>query len=44
MFSKKEYAIVSDLRFVNKTNFMLNWAEHEKGFITSGQDGEERQT
>ena len=33
MFSKKEFAIiVSNLRFINKTNFMLIWVEHEKKF------------
>ena len=27
---------VTILRFINKTNFMLSWVEHEKSFITSG--------
>ena len=36
MFSKKEFAIVSNLKFISKTNFMLSWVEHEKRFITSG--------
>ena len=36
MFSKKEFAIVSNLRFISMKNFMLNWVEHEKKFITSG--------
>ena len=30
MFSKKEFVIVSNLRFINKTNFMLSGVEHEK--------------
>ena len=34
---KKEDAIVSDLRFINRTNFMLSWVEHEKRFITWDQ-------
>ena len=34
--SKKEFAIVSNLRFICRTNFMLSWVEHEKSFITSG--------
>ena len=28
----------SILVFTSSWNFMLNWAEHEKSFITSGQD------
>ena len=36
MFSKKVFAIVSNLKFINRTKFMLSWAEHEKIFITSG--------
>ena len=36
MFSKKEFATVINLRSINRTNFMLSWVEHEKGFITSG--------
>ena len=35
-FSKKEFAIVSNLRFISRTNFMLSWLEHEKSFITAG--------
>ena len=35
MFSKKEFAIVSNLRFVSRKNFMLSRVEHEKSFITS---------
>ena len=34
---KKEDAIVSDLRFINRTNFMLSWVAHEKRFITWDQ-------
>ena len=30
IFSKKEFAIVSNLRFMSKINFMLSWGEHEK--------------
>ena len=33
MFSKKEFGIVSNLRF-----FMLSWVEHEKSVITSGPE------
>ena len=36
MFSKTEFAIISNLRFNSRTNFMLSWVEHEKCFITSG--------
>ena len=32
MFTKKEFAIVSNLRFISMTNFMLSWVEHEKNF------------
>ena len=35
MFSKTEFKIVSNLRFISRTNFMLSWVEHEKSFITS---------
>ena len=38
MFSKKEFAIVSNLRFISMKNFMLSSVEHEKSFITSGPD------
>ena len=38
IFSKKEFAIVNNLRFISRTNFMLRWVEHEKSFITSGPD------
>ena len=40
MFSNKEFALnfVSNLRFINKTKFMLSCVEHEKSFITSGPD------
>ena len=33
--SKIEFAIVSNLRFISRTNFMLSLVEHEKSFITS---------
>ena len=37
MFSKKKkIAIVSNLRFISRKNFMLSLDEHEKSFITSG--------
>ena len=36
MFSKKEFAVVSNLRFISKTNFMLSWVEHEKKFYNLG--------
>ena len=36
MFSKKEFAIISNLRFISRENFMFSWVEHEKSFITSG--------
>ena len=38
MFLKKEFAIVSNLRFICRTKFMLSWVEHEKSIITSGSD------
>ena len=38
MFSKKEFAIVSKLRFISRTIFILSWVEHEKRFPTSGPD------
>ena len=28
IFSKKEFAIVSNLRFISRTNSMLSWVEH----------------
>ena len=34
MFSKKEFAIISNLRFISRTNFTLSLVEHEKSFIT----------
>ena len=34
MFSKKEFKIVSNLKFISRTNFMLSSPEHEKSFIT----------
>ena len=36
--SKKEFAIVSNLRYISRTNFMLSSAEHEKSFIISGPE------
>ena len=30
IFSKKEFAVVSNLRFISRTNFMLSRVEHEK--------------
>ena len=36
IFSKNEFAFVSNLRFISRTNFMLIWVEHEKRIITSG--------
>ena len=38
MFCKKEFTIVSNLRFISRTNFMLSRVEQEKSFITSGPD------
>ena len=38
MFSKKEFAINSNLKFISRTNFTLSWGEHEKDFITTGPD------
>ena len=32
MFSKKEFAIISNLRFICGTNFMLSWVEDWKKF------------
>ena len=32
----KEFGIVSNLRFISRTNFVLSCVEHEKSFITSG--------
>ena len=37
MFSKK-FAVVSNLKFVSRTNFMLSRVSHEKSFVTSGPD------
>ena len=36
MFSKKEFEIVRDLRFISRKKFMLSWVEHEIRLITSG--------
>ena len=30
MYSKKEFAIVSNVKFISRTNFMLSRVEHEK--------------
>ena len=38
MFTKKEFAVVSNLRFISRTIFMLSRVEFEKSFITSGPD------
>ena len=38
VFSKKELAIVNNLRFISRTSFMLSLVENEKSFITSGPD------
>ena len=34
MFSKNEFAIVSNLRFISGKNLMLSGFEHEQSFIT----------
>ena len=36
MFSKKEFAVVSNLRFISMKNFMISWVEHEKKFFNLG--------
>ena len=36
MFSKKEFAIVSYLRFIKRTNFILSWVEHKIKFYNLG--------
>ena len=36
MFSEKEFAFVSNLRFISSQNFMLSSIEHEKKNISSG--------
>ena len=28
--------VISNLRIISRTNFMLSWVEHEKSFITLG--------
>ena len=35
LYLAKQVAIVSDLRYISRTNFMLSWDEHEKSFISS---------
>ena len=37
MFSKKEFAFDSNLRFIGRTNFMLSWVEHEKMPVSVAQ-------
>ena len=32
----RKHVIVSNLRFISGTNFMLSWVEHEKSFIIPG--------
>ena len=34
--SKKEFAILSNFRFIGRTNLMLSCVENKKRFITSG--------
>ena len=36
MFIKKEFAIISNLRFISRKNFMLSLVMHEKSLIPSG--------
>ena len=36
MFSKIEFGIVSNLRFISMKIFVLSWVEHVKSFLTSG--------
>ena len=36
IFSKKEFAIVSNFRFISKTNIVVSGVEHEKRFYTWG--------
>ena len=36
MFSKTEFAIVSNLRFISRTNFILSSVENEKKFYNLG--------
>ena len=38
ILSEKELAIISNLSFISKRNFMFSWVEHEKSFITSAPD------
>ena len=37
MFTKKEFAIVSNLGFISRKKFMLSWVEHEKVLQPLGQ-------
>ena len=36
MFSKKKFAIASNLRFISRAYLMLSRVEHEKSFIALG--------
>ena len=36
MFSKKEFVIVSNLRFISRTNFVLSCVQHKKVFYNLG--------
>ena len=36
MIGKKEFAIISNLRFISMKKFMLSSAEHEKKFYNLG--------
>ena len=39
MFTKKDSATVSNLRFISRTNFMLSWVEQEKKSFTISAPG-----
>ena len=38
MFKKNEFAVVNNLTFISRTNFMLSWVEHENKLRTLGPD------
>ena len=38
MFRKKQFAVLSNSRFISRTNFILSWSEHERSFMTSGPE------
>ena len=38
IFSKKEFAIISNLRFNSRTKFMLSSVEHENKFYNLGPE------